>query len=460
MKRTYVHFLILLPIIALISVIWINSAGKFAEQWTWLAKSYILFIICNIYFLIINYRNRNIANIYYSCIIWVLIIIGGSQVIYGLLQLYCHVPSNHPLFGLTGSFLNPGPYSGYLATVFPLCLNEWLHLNDKMDKNITEKTAYYLTGIITLLILCILLVGMSRSSWLAASISGLWIYSIHYSFGKKISIIWRHQPQKVISISVFVFTCLIIGGIFIFNFKKDSACGRLFIWKITCIAIAERPITGYGMNSFARAYGMAQENYFANEPYSPSEELVAGSPEYAFNEYLQLILERGIVCSLVIILLIFFCLHKGVKKKRLSACGGVMSLLIFAFSSYPMQIPAFVITFFLLLTACIIEYSRITLAVLILLVGFAGGILWKNDISEKRTEWANTQLFYKNGAYITAKKSYQELYPTLKNRGNFLFEYGHCLHKLKEYDTSIKILKEAEKLSCDPMILNIIGKNF
>ncbi len=25
-------------------------------------------------------------------------------------------------------FYNPGPYSGYLAMIFPLCLNEWLEL--------------------------------------------------------------------------------------------------------------------------------------------------------------------------------------------------------------------------------------------------------------------------------------------------------------------------------------------
>ena len=52
------------------------------------------------------------------------------------------------------------------------------------------------------------------------------------------------------------------------------------------------------------------------------------------------------------------------------------------------------------------------------------------------------------------------MYPKLKGRGAFLFEYGHCLHKLKEADASILLLKEASTRSCDPMILNIIGKNF
>ena len=39
-----------------------------------------------------------------------------------------------------------------------------------------------------------------------------------------------------------------------------------------------------------------------------------------------------------------------------------------------------------------------------------------------------------------------------------MFEYGHALHKLHEPELSNKVLKEALKVSGDPMILNIIGK--
>ncbi|WP_294629525.1 hypothetical protein [uncultured Bacteroides sp.] len=33
-------------------------------------------------------------------------------------------------------------------------------------------------------------------------------------------------------------------------------------------------------------------------------------------------------------------------------------------------------------------------------------------------------------------------------------------HQLKEYELSNGVLKEAEQISCDPMILNVIGKNY
>jgi tetratricopeptide (TPR) repeat protein len=59
-----------------------------------------------------------------------------------------------------------------------------------------------------------------------------------------------------------------------------------------------------------------------------------------------------------------------------------------------------------------------------------------------------------------AQKDYERLYPLLRNRATFLFEYGHCLHKQKRYEASNVILKEAVTYSCDPMILNIIGKNY
>ena len=75
-------------------------------------------------------------------------------------------------------------------------------------------------------------------------------------------------------------------------------------------------------------------------------------------------------------------------------------------------------------------------------------------------QWVSCRMLYKMGAYQTAKKEYEKLYPVFKNRGAFLFEYGHSLHKLGEYETSNRILKEAVKYSSDPMVLNIIGKNY
>lgn len=153
--------------------------------------------------------------------------------------------------------------------------------------------------------------------------------------------------------------------------------GALFMWKISTLAIAESPIIGHGTGNFASAYGRAQENYFANEEYSETEELVAGSPEYAFNEYLQIAIEYGIPFLFVVLLIIAFCLWKGSHEGRTGLCGGVIAVLVFAFSSYPMQIPGFAVTFYFLLAACVIGRSKIMLLFFISIIILLGTYYWK-----------------------------------------------------------------------------------
>ena len=57
---------------------------------------------------------------------WLLILAGAVEAVWGLLQVYGYVASNHSLYALTGSFYNPGPYSGFLAMCVPVSLHEWL----------------------------------------------------------------------------------------------------------------------------------------------------------------------------------------------------------------------------------------------------------------------------------------------------------------------------------------------
>ena len=46
---------------------------------------------------------------------WVFILYGVVEAVWGIRQVYGFTYSNHSLYALTGSFYNPGPYSGYLA---------------------------------------------------------------------------------------------------------------------------------------------------------------------------------------------------------------------------------------------------------------------------------------------------------------------------------------------------------
>ena len=60
-------------------------------------------------------------------LLFLFILLGIIEAIWGLGQLYGVVLSRHDQFLLTGSFYNPGPYSGFLAMIFPIAFYEWLH---------------------------------------------------------------------------------------------------------------------------------------------------------------------------------------------------------------------------------------------------------------------------------------------------------------------------------------------
>ena len=431
--------------------------GEMAYQKLWLGRMTVVFAICSLFSLCLN-RKQYLP--FSSIVTWVLIALGGIEAIWGLRQIYGFAVSNHSLYALTGSFYNPGPYSGYLAMIFPLCLHEWLNLKEKTERTWIEQGKYYMALGVMLLILCVLPAGMSRSAWIAAIISGVWVCGMHASLGSKLKEIGKRYKRKV------VLTCIAGGIIFImivyllFHLKAASANGRLFMWKISTLAIAESPVIGHGTGNFVSAYGRAQENYFANEEYSEMEELVAGSPEYAFNEYLQIAVEYGIPFLSVVSLVIGFCLWKGSCEGRIGLCGSVISVLVFAFSSYPMQITGFAVTFYFLLAACVIGRSRIILFLFISMMVLLGTSYWTNNQYDACKKWYHSKMLYNIGAYQSVKKEYEKLYADLRNRGAFLFEYGHCLHKLKEYDRSTMVLEEAMMHSNDPMILNIIGKNY
>ena len=432
-----------MAVLALLSMVCIASSGllpaETVGQWVWFDKASFLLAGCILSALIFKSKGDFIS--LDSVISWVLVVLGGSEAILGLRQLYGFATSGHSMYALTGSFFNPGPYSGYLAMILPVCLYQWL---------VCGRGGRVVSGGVMLLILCVLPAGMSRSAWLAAGVSCLCVYAWHMDWTDKFRLLWQQQRQRVVMVVVGGFCVLLLAGYLLFVLKPDSARGRLFMWKITCRAIAEKPLTGYGIHNFAAG------------DYEPWEERVAGSPEYAFNEYLQAAVELGIPLAVCLLVVVVLCLYRGVRKGRYGICGAILSLMIFSFSSYPLQLPVFIVTFGGLLVACLFGADRWQWLGVAVLVGIIGGFRLKNDLQVEQAcrEWMNARVLYSAGAYQSAEKEYGRLYPLLRDRASFLFEYGHGLHKQQQFSKSNRILKEALLRSCDPMILNVIGKNY
>ena len=433
--------------------------GEMSGQWMWLGGAGILFMIGAL-FAKLFFSGNNLGMVFYCIIKWELILLGGIEAVWGICQILGVTFSNHYLYSITGTFYNPGPYSGYLAMVFPVCLNEYLYFRSVREKKWIDNACFYFSLIVLLLILCVLPAGMSRSAWMAVIVAGGWILSIHYSWVDRCKQVWLLNKRKFYKIAFLAAICFCIIIVACFLLKKNSANGRFFMWKISSLAILEQPLTGYGYNSFARIYGITQEKYFAQGMYADWEELVAGNPQYAFNEYIQVALEGGIPFLVCVLSLLAYCFYSGWTKKRIGICGSLISLMVFAFSSYPMQFPVFVITLIILLFSCILDNSWKGWGLFVVFIGLLGGYWLNTNTYKESIKWEDAKARYNVGAYFAAKEDYEKLYPVLRKKALFLFEYGLCLHKLEKYKYSNEILQEASLYSCDPAILNVIGKNY
>lgn len=431
-------------------------------RWVWFGKALLLSSVCVLAAFLLQLRGREGRKDawrfggFSACVSWGIVVCGAAEAVWGLRQLYGLTASGHARYALTGSFFNPGPYAGYLAMALPLCLHLYLRMNG--DKRLQCRLACGAAAASGILILCVLPATLSRSAWIAAAAGCGWVAWLHRD-RHRWRTLWRRYRKRYMLCGAGMLLLAAAGAAGAFALKPDSALGRLFMWKISVRALMEHP-AGCG-KGFAFAYGEAQERYFAQGDYAAWEERVAGSPEYAFNEYLSLALTEGVVACAAVLAVAGLCLYMGVRHGRYGVCGALLSLLVFSFSSYPMHFPAFVVAGACLLLACGWgEYVGKPLIAGLCLVVWSGGVMdrWRREEAACR-KWVSARMLYHSGAYKAAVKAYAVLYPVLRDRGAFLFEYGHSLHKSSLYEESNRYLSEACWYSSDPMVLNVMGKN-
>lgn len=468
-KDAIIALFLFAGICSLLSLVYVTTPelppGETVGQWVWLERAVLFssgcFLIASFLQLLGKaYRKYALGfQYFYAYVMWCLVFIGAVEAGWGLCQLYGFSVSGHSRYALTGSFFNPGPYAGYLAMVLPVCLHLYLRICGWKGLPVRYKMEKGTAAVTGMLILCILPSTMSRSAWVAAAISCVWVAYMHRD-KRQWGILWHRYKRCYVIWGAGMFLVLSLVAAGMFFLKPDSALGRLFMWKMTCRAIAAHP---WGCpTGFAFAYGEAQSLYFASGDYAAWEERVAGSPEYAFNEYLELALTYGIVMCILMLFVVSGCLWMGVRLRRYGICGALISLLVFSFSSYPLHLPAFIVTGICLLLACGIgDVIGKCFVLCVCLVVWTGGYAekWVQE-RDACQNWMNARMLYRSEAYEAANKAYEKLYPSLKKKGTFLFEYGHSLHKSGHYDESLECLDQARLYSNDPMILNIMGKNY
>ena len=384
-----------------------------------------------------------------------------AESVTGLSQVLGRTPSGHHLFGMTGSFSNPGPYGCFIAMGMAMAAGYVIRNWKSSAKALT------VLSIVTLLFgVMVLPASESRTGWVSLAVSVLSAAIIETDLLQ-----WLRRRAWMLLPIILVSGALLYG---MFIMKKDSALGRLHIWNMEIRAIAESPLTGTGPGTFSGTYGKVQEKYFRTGDRSGNTVQVAGCPEYAFNEYLK----AGVECGVPGLLLSIAILASATVSlfRRGSILGyGLVSLTVSAFFSYPLSVMplAVCLTVFLGAGGAVVRDGEkpvyvtgrilspvLTSATVILAIA---GAWYTRDIyktrSESVDEWEASRHLSKTGLYGDAAEALGGLYPDLSWNHRYLYDYGYTLHRSGEYGRSSTVLEEGADISSDPMFHNIIGKN-
>ncbi|AOW10604.1 hypothetical protein EM308_14495 [Flavobacterium gilvum] len=440
-------------------------------------------------FLYVILRNISLANSLW--LLLTIVISGIFQAVYGNLQLLGYCISNHSGFKMTGSFFNPGPYAGFLVSVWSVALGMYLFKikiisqlqsqtkNDSFLFNEFIKKAFEYIPLLGLISIAIVLPAtQSRAAWIAAIASSVILMELRYRF---LSNLFRKATIKFQKTAIVLFSVGILStGLFsIYHYKKSSSDGRIFIWKVTTEMIADTPVFGVGFDRFKTHYMNYQANYFEKNR-ETRETMVADNTYYAFNEFLQFIVENGLIGFMFLMVTAFILFKVKAKEdyKYLSlvAKTGLFGIAVFACFSYPMQIlPIKLVLVFLVSTLSNIDGDTYQLKynqskerswafkTVILVLGaicIYQTNLYASNLNKGFIVWENALNSHQYGDYNEAISAYKSVYTVFNRDGDFLMNYGKTLAIVGEYHKAIEVLKQAKCFLNTSVIETSLGDSY
>ena len=382
--------------------------------------------------------NRNLYSniLIMSCIV---VIACTAQAIYGIIEGHQAYPDSN--YGITGSFDNPAGFAASISIGFPFIL--------LFMKNVKLKVWIVTMYLLIFLFIFVIIVSESRSGIL--SISAIIVFELY-------SYLRIKRKFKVIIISTF-FLLLLVGSYFL---KKDSADGRLFVWKCTWEMIKDSPIYGHGIDAFRTHYMDYQADYLMRHPNSEYA-MLADNVLSPFNEYLRIVINFGvlglIIMSLGILFLIFHYYKRHKEEKRIALLS-LLSLGIFSMFSYPLTYPFvwIIICFdiYIVLKGSLnftISFFAKKVLCIVILIGGIGALYKLYQRIDAEYRWNNIAYFYTDANM----KIYTELIPILGDNPYFLYNYANALLDNDKLDTSLDMALKCRNYWADYDLELLLG---
>ena len=363
----------------------------------------------------------------------IIIILTLALSLHGILQYPRLLPFGSGKFAIKGSFDNPAGFAAALTCVFPFCFLLF-----------SRKSKYLRYVAIAALVIMAAAVFLSGSrAGMVAVVAATAFWMIQRFKNSKIQKSLRIQWATKLVIAVLFIALPVV----LYFFKKDSANGRLLIWRCTLDMVAERPVIGHGHGAFQAKYMLYQAAYLNAHPDSQYA-LLADNVLHPFNEYLLILSEHGLIGFGALTLSVFFLIcayRRNPNDEKSAALISILALAVFSFFSYPFKYPFTWVILFLNVTIIfnpeiqkfknskipgILNWiPRMAIFVLSAVLLICTLMLTRAEITWRRI--AHQALA---GQTLKVLPEYDKLYTWLGKNGLFLYNHAAELHEAKEYE--------------------------
>jgi hypothetical protein len=264
-----------------------------------------------------------------------------------------------------------------------------------------------------------------------------------------------NEKQKIIA---GIFLVILMTGLYFM--KKDSADGRLLIWRCSWEMIKDKPLTGHGTGGFKAEYMNYQARYFEEHPDS-EQAMLAGNTVRPFNEYIGLIVNYGLAGFLLFLLFLFYLIrmykrNKGKTIFTYTACWCLTAIALFAFFSYPLRYPFVWVAGLLSCSVILFQgnnwililFTKPYFSILIILLASIVCVKSYNRLKAD-IKWCKIAHISLTGQTEQMLPEYRLLYSKLYKNELFLYNYAAELNFIKRYEESSSIARECEQLWAD-----------
>lgn len=415
---------------------------------------YFLFLVCNIFFtrngiywdvffltvsffsvyFLIKFFGRHNINLIERCFLL------GST-LFCLIQFYFLLSqSNTEKFNFKGSFENSGPLGIWLSIVFPV---------------FAQKLKHIFFALLSAAVLYLIIITGSRLS-LFITICTFILINRKYL----IKIKWYYTLGLFLGILSILYLILMRS-----DKGTDSFKGRTMIWKVVS-TIDKNPLWGNGINGVYRDFGHYNAAFFSKRPTDDSI-LLTAKIDYAFNDFLQIFVEQGIVGLFIFIAILFIAL--SIKETtEIKYKYSLYALVVGCLASYPLEVPEILFTV-MVITAVIslnkpgriINMGKGIFIYLFFFTSVTILCLFKLfNTHQARNNVKTADKFIEKKQYNSAVSIFKKNFSALYFDYDFLTAYAKTLFHAENYTQSLLIINMAKKYSCEPYLYITEGDNF